>query len=77
MKKQENLVRKNNLQKYRKWKGLTQVELSQKTGVCISIIRLIESKYHYPKYLTRKKICDFFDVELGKMFYVEREGLNE
>jgi DNA-binding XRE family transcriptional regulator len=71
--KSEKLIIKNNLQKYRKYNSLTQIQLAEKTGVCISIIRLIESKQHYPKYITRKKICDFFDIELGKMFYVERE----
>lgn len=60
---------KNNLRKYRVWKTLTQEQLAMELGVSLAQIRLIENEFHYPKYQTRAKICNFFNINQNQMFY--------
>jgi DNA-binding XRE family transcriptional regulator len=62
---------KNNLQKYRIWKQLRQVDLAKELNLSISQIRYIESKNKYPKYQVRSKICEYFGVSQDQMFYIE------
>jgi DNA-binding XRE family transcriptional regulator len=62
---------KNNLKKYRTWKGLKQVDLAKELNLSVSQIRYIENKNKYPKYQVRRKICEYFGVSQDQMFYIE------
>ena len=62
---------KNNLQKYRIWKQLRQVDLAKELDLSIAQIRYIENKNKYPKYQVRHKICEYFGVSQDQMFYIE------
>ena len=64
---------KNQLQKYRVWKNITQEDLSKKLGISVNHLRLIEVNYKYPKYQVRSKICKFFNVSQDQMFYYSEE----
>lgn len=68
---------KNNLQKYRVWKGLLQTDLAKATDISISEIRLIERNAVCPNPRTMKKLCDYFDVNFDQMFYIEEAQKNE
>lgn len=59
----------NNLQKYRVWKQLTQLELSKLLKISVNQIRQIEIDKKYPKYQIRARICKFFNVSQNQMFY--------
>ncbi len=62
---------KNNLQKWRTYKNLTQEELKVQLNISVHLIRKIEFKQHYPKYQVREKICKFFGISQEQMFYKE------
>jgi DNA-binding XRE family transcriptional regulator len=64
---------RNNLQKYRLFKNLTQEELKEKTKISINMIRRIEKRSYYPNYIIRSKICEFFEINQDQMFYKELE----
>jgi|WetSurMetagenome_2_1015567.scaffolds.fasta_scaffold52260_4 DNA-binding XRE family transcriptional regulator len=60
---------KNNLQKYRVWKKLTQTELAKCVEISINQLRKIEHDGYYPKYMIRQKICNYFGILQTQMFY--------
>lgn len=62
---------KNNVQKYRVWKRLTQKELAENIGVSVSQISLIENKLSNPRESTKHKICEFFGVNHDQIFYTK------
>lgn len=59
---------KNNLQKYRVWKQLTQSKLAKITKISKNIIAKIEQENYYPKYIIRQKLCDYFGISQDQMF---------
>ena len=60
---------KNNLQKYRAWKQLRQIDLAKDLGMGICTLRKIEQDYYYPKYQVRVKICNYFGINQNQMFH--------
>ena len=64
---------KNNLKKYRIWKGLRQVDLAKELNLSIAQIRYIENKNKYQRYQVRHKICEYFGVNQDQMFYIEKQ----
>jgi len=62
---------KNNLRKYRIWKNITQSQLAIELVISIGQLRNIECRCKYPKYHVRSKICKYFRVSQGQMFYEE------
>jgi transcriptional regulator with XRE-family HTH domain len=62
---------KNNLQKYRYWKNLTQQQLADELEISVGLVRKIELDDHVPKYYTRWKIATYFGVSESQMFYRE------
>jgi DNA-binding XRE family transcriptional regulator len=64
----------NQLKKYRTWKNITQCDLSKKLGINKNNLRNIENNFHFPKYQTRKKLCDYFGVSQEQMFICEDEN---
>lgn len=73
MKAKEKIPVYNNLAKYRKWKNITQKELAENTNISYQIIGKIEREGHYPKYLIRKKLYEYFGVSPRQLFYVKEE----
>lgn len=64
---------KNNLQKYRKWRGLTQQELANKAKISMRLICQIENDYKLPKYQIRKKLCNIFGINQNQLFETEND----
>lgn len=62
---------KNNVKKYRIFKGLTRKQLSEKINVSVSRLSRIENQYYYPAMETRLKICNFFNVKETQMWNPE------
>jgi DNA-binding XRE family transcriptional regulator len=60
---------RNNLQKYRAYNGLTQVELASKLDIHANTLRYIEKQVSYPQDRNIKVILDFFGVSYNQMFY--------
>jgi DNA-binding XRE family transcriptional regulator len=60
---------KNNVQKYRVWRGLLQKDLADAIGISISEMRLIERNKVTPKPENQEKLCEFFEVSYDQMFY--------
>lgn len=65
---------KNNLSKYRIFKGLTQQGLSKELNISCQLMRKIETENHYPKYQIRTKILKFFNLSFEQMFFEEKEN---
>lgn len=59
---------KNNFKKYRKFIGLTQVELSEELDISLNTLTRIENKFLLPSYMIRKKICIYFDISQNQMW---------
>lgn len=59
---------RNNLKKYRVWKGITQKNLSEKLKISNNTIQKIENHNYFPNYKIRSKICKYFDVKPDQMF---------
>jgi transcriptional regulator with XRE-family HTH domain len=59
----------------RYFKGITQLQLSNMTGLCINTIRLVEDqKYvneHIPKYTVISRIANALDVPKEKLIFKE------
>lgn len=54
---------------------LTQQEVAGRTGLSPTIVnRLYHNRFSRLDNRTVETICTFFDVELGDMFYIERDG---
>jgi DNA-binding XRE family transcriptional regulator len=65
---------KNNIFKYRKWKGITQRDLADELGISLNTERYLElNKYKTIKPLLMRKICEYFNVSLDQMFYENKE----
>ncbi len=64
---------KNNMQKYRVWKGLLQKDIATDMNISISEIRLIERNEVCPSKKNRIKICDYFGVSFEQMFYLDKD----
>ena len=60
-------IAKNNIQKYRVYYGLTQKQLSEKTGIPQQSLRLYERHEIGIKYHRLKKIADIFTVNINSL----------
>lgn len=73
----KGLPYKNNLHKYRLWKGIVQSEISDKTGISVAQIRLIEKNKSYPRKQNRDKLLSYFNVSFNQMFYKDETCIDE
>jgi DNA-binding XRE family transcriptional regulator len=62
---------RNNVQKYRVWKGLTQAELAKKAGCSVLTIQNVERHVRFPHFKTQVKLLRFFDLDYQQLFYIE------
>lgn len=60
---------RNNLQKYRIWKNLTQKELADNLNIKIRKLRDIDVNKSYPRKYIRDKLLKYFNVSFEQMFY--------
>lgn len=72
--KKQKITIKNNLGKYRIYKGLRQIELAEILCISTNQYRDIEKYFKYPKYQIRARICNFFNVNQDQMFYLNDKG---
>jgi DNA-binding XRE family transcriptional regulator len=68
---------KNNVQKYRIWKGLYQKELADKIGISTSYLRGIEKFIFWPSLKVRIRFCEFFGVNHRQLFDRNQEVARE
>lgn len=55
--------------KERKIKGLTQVELANRLGVCKDYVNMIENNRRMPGISLAKRIADLFGTTVDKLFF--------
>ena len=65
------------IKKYRKERGMTQLELSQASGVNFSLLRNYEIGNRKPKIEQLKKIANALDVSLIEFLDIEIESDND
>ncbi|MDF2546112.1 MAG: putative transcriptional regulator [Anaerosolibacter sp.] len=66
---------KNNIQKYRKLRGITQENFAQELGVTREYLSKLENQRYCAGTDLMEKVCRRFGVGLGEMFYISDEGL--
>ena len=61
---------KNSIRNFREQKGLTQEELAEKLGIIRTYLSKLENQKFSPGPELMAKMCTFFGVSLGDMFYI-------
>ena len=62
---------KNNIQKFRTLKDLNQDKLAAAIGVTRTYLSKLENQKFSPGPGLMQKVCSYFGVTLGEMFYIE------
>ena len=62
---------KNNIKKFRKIKAISQEDLADELSVTRSYLSKLENQRFSPGPELMFRICVFFHVGLGQMFYIE------
>lgn len=65
---------KNNIQKFRQAKGITQDELAEKLEVSRAYLCKMENQRFSPGPGLMLRVCTYFSMELGEVFYVSGDG---
>jgi DNA-binding XRE family transcriptional regulator len=60
---------KNNVRKYRVWKGWKQSDLANISGMSLPQIRLIEQQKCTPQMRNREKLCKVFNLSYNQLFF--------
>ncbi len=58
----------DNIRKYRKLKNMTQGELAKAVGMSKEAIKSIESGINWPSKVSLSKICNFFNIDIYRLF---------
>ena len=61
---------KNHIKQYRKAKVLSQQELADKLEIDRTYLSKIENQKYSPGTELMYKVCQYFEAELGEMFYI-------
>ncbi len=69
-----NISIKNNIQKFRNLKNLNQDELAAAIGVTRTYLSKLENQKFSPGPGLMQKVCNYFIVGLGDIFYIENEN---
>lgn len=69
-----NIPVKNNIQKLRKARGITQDELAEILGVTRTYLSKLENQKFSPGPGLILKVCLYFCKELGEVFYIGGGG---
>ncbi len=62
---------KNKIQKFRTLKDLNQDKLAVEIGVTRTYLSKLENQKFSPGPGLMQKVCSYFGVNLGEMFYIE------
>lgn len=65
---------KNRIQNYRKGLDISQEEMADALWIQRTYLSKIENHVHSPGPELMKKICEFFNKDLGEIFYIESGG---
>lgn len=65
----------NCLKEFRNDAGLSQRELSELSGVPKSFINQIENRLYRPSLDAMVRLCAYFDVQVGDIFFIDYEEL--
>lgn len=66
-------VLRNRVREFRELHGLTQGELAIRAGVSERVVTLLETVEGYtPQMRVALRLCGFFNVDLGRLFWIER-----
>jgi transcriptional regulator with XRE-family HTH domain len=65
------------LRELRRERGLSQAELSEKTGIAQSTISLLESGERDPRGSTLRTLAEFLGVGVGELYEVRRDPLEQ
>ena len=68
---------KNNVRKYRVWKGWKQKDLAKLTGISVSQIRLIEQQKCTPRAKNANILCEVIGVIYDQLFYKDELDLKK
>ena len=60
----------NNIQKYRQHRGIDQQKLADELGIDRTYLSKLENQKFSPGTGLMYRICRYFGVELGEMFYI-------
>ncbi len=69
-----NIPVKNNIQKFRQAKGITQDELADILEVSRAYLCKMENQRFSPGPGLMLRVCTYFNKELGEVFYVSGDG---
>lgn len=62
---------RNNIQKYRKFNNLTQKQLAHELNLTRTYLSKLENEKFAPSPELMMKICRFFNVQLGDIFFID------
>lgn len=65
------LVIKNRINMMRKFRRITQCEMAKSLGITRSYLLKIENYKHPISARLMEKICEYFDLKLEDLFYLE------
>lgn len=77
MKKNQDIVLRNNIKKLRLDKGITQQQLAEKVGVTNRTIIALEKGDYNPTVLLAYRIARVFCLSIEEVFEFEEEEYNE
>lgn len=64
----------NRVRDFRELHGLSQDELARRVGISPTVIVQLEGDpQHTPQMRTAIRLCRFFNVDLGRLFWLDRD----
>lgn len=67
----------NCIKELRHKRHVTQQELAEYLGMVRTSLSRIENMTHYPSPQTMEKVCEYFRMPLGKIFFTSTVSYNE
>lgn len=73
----DKIVLRNRIKVFRAERDITQQDLADAVRMSRQTIHAIEKGKFVPSVITAIKIADFFDTDLKKIFFIQRENNKE
>ena len=61
---------------YRELKGMSQVQLAEKLGICKDYVNMIENNRRMPGFALAKRIADLFGTTVDNLFFYSAKEQN-
>ncbi|KZL93942.1 MULTISPECIES: helix-turn-helix transcriptional regulator [Clostridium] len=61
---------------YRELKGMSQVQLAEKLGICKDYVNMIENNRRMPGFALAKRIADLFGTTVDNLFFYSGKEQN-